>query len=127
MMRKKELRAAMQRFFDDKNRVISERMLAELAGLSIDTIKNVFKFQITELTPTTQIRLEKALKAIENGDVVVTEAWNRVRNVGYRRKPQPEFKRGLSLTLKDGKIGIRARPVNANCYTEPTFREEFER
>lgn len=126
MMTKIELRAAVERFMADKKRVISERMLCELAGISPDTLRNVFKTKIYDMTPVVQIRLEKALMAIERGEVVVTQKWDQTRQVGYRKKPEPEFRRGLGLTFKNGRIGVKTGMQNANCYTQRTFVEELE-
>lgn len=127
MMTKVQLRAAVERFMDDPHRVVSEKMLCELAGISEDTLRNVFKTKITPITITTQIRLEKALEAIERGDVMVLRNRDKTREVHYRKKSQPEFKRGFSLTLRNGQVAIRTGLQNANSYRQPTFKEELER
>jgi hypothetical protein len=128
MMREKELRAAMDRFYADKDRVISERLLAELAGISLDTLKDVFKLRRTMLTPTTQLRLERALKHIERGEVAVMQDGMKRRSIQYRKKGEekPAFRKTTRLTFRNGRIGLKVGPENANCYTAPTFKDEWE-
>lgn len=125
-MTKKELRAAIARFMADNKKVVSQRLLCELAGISADTFQNVFVNGKTELTVTTQLRLEKALLAIERGEVVVTQKHDQTRHISYRRRAEPEFRRGFTLTLKNGGIGIKTGLQNVNSYRGKTFLEELE-
>ena len=85
MMTKRQLRAAIERFMGDKGRVISIRNLCELAGISEDTFTNVFVHRTTPITPTTQIRFEKALTAVKNGEIRVMRNPDRTVTVQYRR------------------------------------------
>jgi methylphosphotriester-DNA--protein-cysteine methyltransferase len=126
MMTKVEMYKTVDRFMADKNRVISMKMLCVLAGISKDTFVNVFKHKTTPLTPTTQIRLERAFEAIERGEVAVTQKWDRTRHVHYQRKAEPQFKRGFALTVRGGRIAVKTGLVNANCYRGKTFSEELE-
>lgn len=124
-MTKKELFAALARFEADPDRIITIRLLCELAGIHVDTYYSSVQRREYEITPLTQIRLEKALKAIERGEIKVMRK-NRTKSIAWRRRPQPEFKRGMALSMKDGKIGLKIGLQNANCYTAPTFREEID-
>lgn len=126
MMTRNQIKAALERFCADPGRVISQELLCELAGIDPKTLRNI-RTGAHDMAPTTQVRLERALKAIERGEVKIMERHDRTRYITYRRKPEPAVKRGLSLTMKDGRIAVRAAPVNPNCYTAPTFREELER
>lgn len=125
MMTKKQLREAVARFVADPNRVISVKNLCEIAGISDDTFRDVFKFQKVSLTVTTQIRVERALEAVKRGEVKVQRLSSKHMVVGYRRKPEPEFARGYGLTMKNGRIAVRTGLVNVNDYTRPTFEEEL--
>ena len=127
MMTKRELRAAIDRFCADENRIISIENLCELAGISKDTFRNVFRLGVTSITIPTQLRLEKALTAIQNGEVRVMRNPDRTVTISYRRKSEPEFARGYGLTLKDGRIVVKTGLTNVNDYTKPTLKEELER
>jgi|APFre7841882654_1041346.scaffolds.fasta_scaffold16830_2 hypothetical protein len=127
MMTKKEIRAAVERFIADETTNMSERLLAELAGISIDTFRNVFKHKTTDITPTTQIRMERALKALENGEVSIYKRRDRTRYIAYRKEAKIPLNPGLRLTLKGGQVGLKVGMRNKNCYTETTFKEELER
>lgn len=126
-MTKKQLRAAVMRFLADKNRVLSMENLCALAGISHDTFRDVFQLRKTSMTIPTQIRMEKALKALQKGEVTVQRNPDRTITARYRRKAQPDIARGLSLTMKNGRIAIKTGLVNVNDYTAPTFKELLER
>lgn len=127
MMTKTQLRAAIDRFLGDPNRIISVKNLCELAGISHDTFRDVFQIGRTPITVQTQLRLEKALKAIQNGEVKVMRNPDKTVTVGYRKKADPQFARGYGLTVKGGKIAVRTGLVNVNDYSRPTFKEELDR
>ena len=127
MMTKKELRAAIERFRADPNRIVSVDNLCALAGISHDTYRDVFLTGRTSLTVPTQLRLEKALTALERGEIKVVRNPDKTVTASYRRKPQPEFARGYGLTVRDGRIVVKTGLVNVNDYSRPTFKEELER
>lgn len=127
MMTKKQLRAAVMRFRADPNRVISIENLLVLAGISKDTYRDVFITGATPITVSTQLRLEKALTAVKNGEVKVMRHPDKTVTVGYRRKAEPEFARGYGLTMRGGRIAVKTGLVNVNDYSQPTFKEELER
>ena len=126
MMTKKDIRAAVERFMADETNSMSERLLCELAGISRDTFRNVFKHKITDITPTTQIRMERALKALEAGEVSIYRRKDRTRYIQYRKEAKVPLAPGLRLTLKEGQIGLKIGMRNKNCYTSKTFKEEME-
>jgi hypothetical protein len=126
MMTKVDLRKAVERFFADPNRIVSVKLLCELAGISDDTFRAVFQTKITPMTPTTQVRMERALMAVERGQVKVFKTPDRVHHIAYKRKAEPEFKRGFSLTMKNGQIAVKTGLINANNYRTRTFKEELE-
>ena len=125
MMTKKQIRSALERFERDKSKVVSLRLFCDLAGISLDTYKNLRadKYEMSEMV---QIRLERALGKMERGEVKVMHHRDRTNHIAYRKVAEPEFKRGLSLTLKNGRIAIKTGLQNANNYRRPTFEEEFD-
>jgi len=126
MMTRVQMREAIKRFLADEDRVLSERLFCQLAGISKLTFRKVFHGGET-LTPMVQLRVEKALKALERGEVRLMQNRDRTKYVEYRREPQPELRRSLGLQMKNGKIELKIGLRNANDYTQPTFKEQFEK
>ena len=120
------MREAIRRFLGDDRSPISERMFCELAGISRVTFRSVFHDNTT-LTPMVQVRVEKALEAIRNGDVRVMQNRDKTRYLEYRRESKPEFRRGMGLELKNGKIGLKVGLRNPNDYLQPTFKEQLDK
>ena len=127
MMTKKELKAAIDRFCADEGRVLSIENLCALAGISKDTFRNVFRLGVTSITIPTQLRLEKALKALERGEIKVMRNPDKTVTASWRRKAEPEFARSMGLAFRGGRIVVKTGLVNVNDYTKPTFKEELER
>jgi hypothetical protein len=125
MMTRKAILAAMKRFDADKGKVISMRMLCELAGISHDTYQNVRDGR-SPMTEVTQIRLERALGAVERGEVKIMRRPDQTKFISYRRHAKPDMRRGFSLTVKGGRIAIRTGLQNASDYTRTTFGEELD-
>ena len=124
-MTKAEIRKAIARFRADEGRVVSEYMFCELAGIGYRTFRQVF-VDGTNMSVQTQLRVERALKALERGDVRIMQGKGGVRSVEYRREPRPDLRRGFGLQVKDGKIGLKIGVENANCYTAPTLKDQLE-
>jgi AraC-like DNA-binding protein len=126
MMTKAQVREAVERFIADPNRTMSERLLCELAGISRDTFRDVFKHKIQGLTPMVQLRMERALTALEKGDVTIFQKKDRSRYISYRKEAKLPLKPSVGLTVKNGQIGLKIGPRNVNCYTSPTLKEQLE-
>jgi len=124
-MTKVEIRKAIERFRDDEGRVLSEALFCELAGIGLKTFRQVFG-DGTNMSVQTQLRVERALKALERGEVRIMQGKGGVRTVEYRREPRPDIRRGYGLQVRNGKIGLKIGVENANCYTAPTLRDQLE-
>jgi len=126
MMTKLEIRKAVRRFMSDQTKVISQNNLCELAGISKMTFQNIFLYG-ENMSDETQLRMERALTAIEQGRIAVMRYPDATRHPEYRREPNPELRRGMGLTLKGGRIGLKIGLENANNYRTPTLGEQLEK
>jgi hypothetical protein len=125
MMTRAEIRKAVRRFMRDDTKVLSQNNLCELAGISKMTFQNVFLYG-HNMSDETQLRMERAIIAIEKGFVALMQYPDQSRHPEYRRQPKPELRRGLGLTLKDGRIGLKIGLENANNYRAPTLGEQLD-
>lgn len=125
---KKELLILMHRFLKDEKRGISHALFADLAGINMSKMREVFLYRSLPLTEYYQIRVSRAFQEYQAGRVQVMVDRNNVRSVEYRKpgeeKPRLVRSMGLQLT-KDGikmKVGVR----NRADYSQPTLDEQFK-
>ena len=123
-MTRKEIREAVARFKADENRVFSEKLLAEAAGISHATYRLVF-YEGHEMSEMVQIRMERALKALANGELRVMRNRNKSKYVEYRREPKPDMQRGIHLNMKNGRISLSTGLRNLNDYSNPSLKEQL--
>ena len=123
---KHELLRIMQRFLDDPTRAISIAMFAQLAGLSTETIKEVFINEAYPMSEMVQIRVSKAYKAWLNGEVAVIRNPNGTKYVEYRKTPRQALKKELGLKLVDGKFKIKLGVRPKYDYSGLTLVEQIE-
>lgn len=109
---KQDLKKIIKKFIMDKDRGISIRLFAELAGLSQGHFLNVFVYETDPITEITQRRVDKAYKAYINGEVVVMQNRNGTRYVEYRKQPKMLFTKTTTLSMTpDGiKISLGVKP-----------------
>lgn len=124
MMTKEQIRSALRRFDADPSRVISIKLFCEVAGIAVETYKNI-RADASEMSVPVQKRLEAAFEKLERGEIKIMRRPDQSRYVSYRKEPKPELRRGFSITMKGGKIAVRAAVENANNYTRATFLEEI--
>lgn len=124
-MTRKEIREAVDRFRADDKRVMSEALLAEAAGISLSTYRLVF-YEGKEMSEMVQIRMERALKALANGELRVMRNRNKSKYVEYRKEAKPDLRRGLQLSLQNGKLSLKAGLRNLNDYSQPSLKEQLE-
>ena len=125
-MTRNEMYEAVRRFRADRDKPISNRLLCEAAGISIDTFKNIFDLGLP-MSEMAQRRLGRALTAWANGDLRVMRNRNASKYIEYRREAKPDMQRGVNLTLKGGRIVLKVGPRNMNDYTQPSLKERLEK
>ena len=113
VMPKTELLTVVGRFLQDENRGISVNLFCELAGISEETLRQVFLRHAYPMSEQVQRRVSKAYKAWMAGEVAIMQARDTSKYVEYRRDPRPRYGRTQRLHVVNGKIqldiGIRSK------------------
>ena len=109
---KYELKRQIFSFLKDENRGISMNLFAELAGISLTHLKDVFLYQVEPLSEVVQRRVSKAYKSWQNGEVAVMQNKDGSRYIEYRKIPKPLARKSLGLMVtSDGiKINLGMKP-----------------
>jgi len=84
MLTKVELLRQIKKFLKDPDRGISHPMFAELCGINVDHMRDVFLYQTNPLTETVQIRVNKGYDAWKKGMVKTMVRRDKSRFVDYR-------------------------------------------
>ena len=124
---KAELLQLVKRFLADPNKAMSLDLFAELAGLSKNTIVNVFQNQTHPMTEITQRRVSKAYKSVVNGEVMVMQNRDKTRFVQYRKKPELRLVRSNRILLVNGNLKVQLGVVNRNDYSRQNLDEQLRR
>jgi len=121
---KTELKRIMHKFLQDKHRGISQKLFAELAGISLTTLRNVFVNETESLSDMVQMRVTRAYEHVLHGRIKIMSHKN-VRSVEYRKEAAPRLRRNTQLVLTpDGfkiKTGIRLK----HDYSTVTLDEQM--
>jgi hypothetical protein len=124
---KAELLQLVKRFLADPNKAMSLDLFAELAGLSKNTIVNVFQNETHPMTEITQRRVSKAYKSVVNGEVMVMQNRDKTRFVQYRKKPELRLVRSNRISLVNGNLKVQLGVVNRNDYSRQNLDEQLRR
>ena len=124
---KAELLQLVKRFLADPNKAMSLDLFAELAGLSKNTIVNVFQNQTHPMTEITQRRVSEAYKSVVNGEVMVMQNRDKTRFVQYRKKPELRLVRSNRISLVNGNLKVQLGVVNRNDYSRQSLDEQLRR
>ena len=121
---KTELKKQVNRFLLDKERGISIDLFAELAGISVQTLRNVFINEAEPLSEMVQRRVNKAYADWKAGKVRVmrhgTKKW-----VEYRRVDQPPIFNSTKLVMTNAGFKLHVGPVNRHDYSQPSLDEQL--
>jgi hypothetical protein len=115
---KKELMRIIKRFLADERRGISQKLFAEIAGISETTLKDVFMYEKIPMSETTQRRVSKAYEHWRKGDVAIMELRDRTRVVEYRKESKPRLAKGYGLQVQGGEIKLKLGIRNKAEYDE---------
>lgn len=124
---KAELLQLVKRFLADSNRAMSIDLFAELAGLSKNTIVNVFQNETHPMTEITQRRVSKAYKSVVNGEVIVMQNKDKTRFIQYRKEPQLRLVKSNRISLVNGNLKVQLGVVNRNDYSRQNLDEQLRR
>ena len=125
---KAELRKMFKRFHADERRGISLALFADMCGITVGHLYQVFITETEPLTEVTQIRVSRALEAHRKGQLRVMEnPLNRKRHAEYRPKGEekPRIVKAVSFVVNNGKIGLQPRPVNRQDFSRLSLDEQI--
>jgi len=115
---KTELLRQIKKFLQDPDRGISHPMFAELCGINVDHMRDVFLYQTNPLTETVQIRVNKGYDAWKKGMVKTMVRRDKSRFVDYRKEPKHDIAPSMGLKLVGGQLKLRVGMVNRRDYSE---------
>jgi hypothetical protein len=124
---KKQLLPIIKRFLADKNRGISKELFANLAGIHVRHLLDVFDYEVEPMTEMVQYRVSKAYTEWKNGEVVIMQNRDRTKYVDYRKQAKPVLERGFNLQVQDGQIKIKLGIQKKYDYARQTLDEQLER
>mgnify|MGYP006299198475 CR=1 FL=1 len=127
VLTKRELLTQVKRFLKDKNRGISSSLFADLCGIHLSTLKDVFFYQTVPLTENIQRKVSKGFIAWKNGEVAIMKNKDQTKFVEYRRQPKVRAARTTGLQMVNGEIKIKVGVINRGDYSAPTLDEQLER
>jgi hypothetical protein len=123
---KAELYRQMDRFADDSKSPFSWQAFADVAGVSMRHLRDVFLYKTSPMTEEVQIRVSRALERIRAGDVTVMHNKDLTRFIKYNNEPKPRIARGYQIKLIDGQLKVQPGLVNKNDYSQITLKEQLE-
>ena len=115
---KKELLRQVKKFLQDPDRGISHMMFAELCGIDMWFMRQVFLDEERPLSETVQIRVNKGYDAWKKGLVKTMQRKDRSRYVDYRTKAEPFLAPSMGLKLVGGQLKLRVGMVNRRDYSQ---------
>lgn len=124
---KAELRRQVKRMHEDPNKALSLTYLAELAGISLVHLRDVFIYEKEPLTEMVQIRMSRAMRRLADGEVTLMRNKDNSRFLQYNRENKPRMVKSNQITLKSGEFKLKLGVRNANDYSELTLEEMLKR
>ena len=121
-----ELRRIIKRFLKDKERGISIPLFADLAGLSVAPIRDVFINESEPMTEYVQRRVSKAYQEWIRGEVAIMQNRDRTLFVQYRKEAKPVLQKSSKLTLVNGEIKINMGIKPKYDYSDLTLDEQLK-
>ena len=124
---KAELKIIMRRFLSDHERGISIPLFAELSGVSIAHLRDVFLNDKEPLTEYVQRRVSKAYNEWKNGEVAIMQNRDASKFVQYRKEAKPVLQRTNKLEVINGEIKIKLGISKKYDYSGSTLDEQLGR
>ena len=124
---KRDLKIIMQRFLSDKVRGISIPLFADLCGVSINQIRDVFLNNTEPLSEYVQRRVSKAYNEWKNGEVAIMQNRDTSKFVQYRKEAKPALEKVTKLQVVNGEIKIKLGINKKYDYSDSTLDEQLGR
>jgi len=116
----------MGRFMADPNRGISLVLFADLCGVHVETLKNIFVKGTSDLGEVYQIRISRVLQSWERGEIAVMQGRYNTRSAEYRKQPRVRLARSWGLKMTPDGLKVDARVKNKADYGQPGLLEQME-
>ena len=120
---KEELKLLVGKFLKDKQRGISIQKFAELCGISKVLLVDVFVYEITPMSETTQRRVSAAYQSWRDGRVRVMRRKDQTQYVDYRKIPEPAIFPHMGIVNSPDGFKLSIGPRNRHDYSYPTLDE----
>jgi len=120
---KEELKVLVGKLLRDKERGISIQRFADLCGISKDLLHDVFIYEISPMTETTQRRVSAAYKAWVDGRVKIMRRKDKTTYVDYRKVAEPAIFSHMGIVNSPDGFKLSIGPRNRHDYSYPTLDE----
>ena len=124
-MPKAEIYRRMDRFQADGKSAFSWNMFSELAGLSESYLREIFVSRKLPMTETVQIRVDRALKKMEAGEVSVMYNRDRSRFVHYNKTPDLRLQRSYTVNFDGNNFTVKTGLKGRYDYSQITLKEQL--
>jgi transcriptional regulator GlxA family with amidase domain len=116
-----EIKKRLHNMRENRRRGYSMAAFAKLAGVDYRNMKKAFFELKMPVSETTQRRISKALQALEDGQagMLMDIAGRMILDYHPPKEFGKTLKRGYTLELTNGKIGLSVKPINKYDYTKP--------
>ena len=120
---KEELKRLVGKLLRDKERGISIQKFADLSGISKDLLQDVFIYEITPMSETTQRRVSAAYQHWVDGRVKIMKRKDQTQYVDYRKIPEPAIFPHMGIVNSPDGFKLSIGPRNRHDYSYPTLDE----
>ena len=120
---KEELKRLVGKLLRDKERGISIQKFADLSGISKDLLQDVFIYEITPMSETTQRRVSAAYQHWVDGRVKIMRRKDQTQYVDYRKVPEPAIFPHMGIVNSPDGFKLSIGPRNRHDYSYPTLDE----
>jgi hypothetical protein len=120
---KEELKRLVGKLLRDKERGISIQKFADLSGISKDLLQDVFIYEITPMSETTQRRVSAAYQHWVDGRVKIMRRKDQTQYVDYRKVPEPAIFPHMGIVNSPNGFKLSIGPRNRHDYSYPTLDE----
>jgi hypothetical protein len=120
---KEELKRLVGRLLRDKERGISIQKFADLSGISKDLLQDVFIYEITPMSETTQRRVSAAYQHWVDGRVKIMRRKDATQYVDYRKVAEPAIFSHMGIVKSPDGFKLSIGPRNRHDYSYPTLDE----
>lgn len=120
---KEELKRLVGKLLRDKERGISIQKFADLSGISKDLLQDVFIYEITPMSETTQRRVSAAYQHWVDGLVKIMRRKDQTQYVDYRKIPEPAIFPHMGIVNSPDGFKLSIGPRNRHDYSYPTLDE----